>query len=231
MTKKLKCIIVDDEDISRIIIEKFVEKTDFLEVSARCKNAIEAVNVLNNAGCDILFLDVEMPEMSGLELLSSMRKKPQVILVTSKEEYALQAFNLDVCDYILKPAQYPRFLKAVSKAKELLDSDGKSVSSDSIFVKTDGRHVRILYSEIDYVKGAGDYVSMVCGKHTHLVLSTMSNIESVMPNEIFCRVHKSYIVNLSRVTTIEDNTIVVCGEVVPIGQQYRDNFFKKISVL
>lgn len=227
----LRCIIVDDETMARDIITKFIEKTGYLQVVGSCPDAISASELLAHQRCDILFLDVEMPEMSGLDLLTSLRKKPQVILVTSKEEYALQAFNLDVCDYLVKPVHYARFLKAVAKAKELLTLSEKESLQDSLFVKVDGRHVRIMTEEIDMVKGTGDYVTLICGKQHYIVHSTMGNMEEVLPGENFCRIHKSYIVNLRHISAIEENNVVVNGSILPVGAQFREAFFKRVSLM
>jgi DNA-binding LytR/AlgR family response regulator len=227
----LRCIIVDDEEIARNIIERFIEKTGYLRVVGSCPDAISASELLSRERCDILFLDVEMPGMSGLDLLTSLRQKPQVILVTSKEDYALQAFNLDVCDYLVKPVQYARFLRAVSKAKELVPCSEKDTLQDSVFVKVDGRHIRLMVADIDVVKGTGDYVTLICGKQHYIVHSTMSKMEEILPVADFCRVHKSYIVNVKRITAIEENTIVVNGAIFPVGAQFRDGFFKRVSLM
>jgi DNA-binding LytR/AlgR family response regulator len=226
----LRCIIVDDEEMARDIIEQFIIKTGYLSVAGKCSDAISASDLLSREQCDILFLDVEMPEMSGLDLLTSLRHKPQVILVTSKDEYAIDAFNLDVCDYLVKPVLYPRFLKAVSKAREMLSISAKESLGDSVFVKVDGRHIRLMLEDIDVVKGTGDYVTLMCGKQQYIVHATMGKMEDSLPAH-FCRIHKSYIVNIKRITAIEENTVVVNGNLLPVGAQFREGFFKRISMM
>jgi len=232
MNATLKCLIVDDEVLSRKIIEQFVEKTGFITCVKSCANPIEAVEYLSENTCDIIFLDIEMPEMSGLEFIVSLREKPQIILVTSKEEYALKAFDLDVCDYLLKPPVYARFLKAVTKAKEIIQREADlPSSSEFLFVKVDTRIVKIEFNEIDYIKGTGDYVTIYAGKSQYIVHSTMSGIENKLPGNYFVRVHKSYIINLKKISSIEDTTISIAGQIIPIGGIFKNDFYNRLSLL
>ena len=232
MTSTLTCVIVDDEVLSRTIIEQFVEKTGYIQCVKSCANPIEAGQFLSENKCDIIFLDVEMPEMNGLELIVTLREKPQIILVTSKEEYALKAFDLDVCDYILKPPSYSRFLKAVTKAKEIIQHENDlPSSSEFLFVKVDARIIKIDFTEIDFVKGTGDYVTIYTDKKQYIVHSTMSGIENKLPEKYFVRVHKSYIINMRKISSIEDTNIISAGQIIPIGGIFKNDFFKRLSLI
>lgn len=226
----MNCLIVDDDEMSRATIEHYVNQTEFLNLVGVCSNAIEASNVLKKENVDVLFLDVEMPEMSGLELLDAMSNGPKVILITSKEEYAVQAFEYSVTDYLLKPIDYVRFLKAVNKIKGV---SGDVVTSDDkeIFVKSDLKFVKINFDEIEFVEAMADYVVINLASNRHIIHSTMKAIEKKLSEKQFVRVHRSYIVNLKRINAVENSSIVMGEKRVPIGASYKNEFMNKLKIL
>src|SRR5581483_1860247 len=191
----MKCIIVDDNEVARNAVKHCVEKTPFLTLGGIYANPLEALDALKKDKADLLLLDVEMPEMSGMDFIRTFRDIPQVILITSKAEYAAEAFDFNVTDYIVKPVQYPRFLKAVTKAKDMHDSLKKEApESQELFIKVDSRLVQISLKDISVIEALADYVHIYVGKQRHTVLSTMKAIEDKLPKKDFCRIHRSYIV-------------------------------------
>lgn len=171
-TDPLRCMVVDDDELFRSVMEHFIEQHDALRLSASCTSAVEAANVLQREAVDLLFLDVEMPEMSGLELLRNLQQRPQVVLVTGKEDYAVDAFDVEVTDYLLKPVNYARFLKAVERARRTA-APQTAEGPDHVFVKTNGRLVKLGLKEIQYVEAQGDYMLVQTPEERYLVHSTM----------------------------------------------------------
>lgn len=226
----MNCLIVDDDEMSRATIEHYVKQTEFLNLVGVCSNAIEASNVLKKEPVEVLFLDVEMPEMSGLELLDSMSNGPKVILITSKEEYAVQAFEYSVTDYLLKPIDYVRFLKAVNKIKTV-SSDIVTSDENEIFVKSDLKFVKINFDEIQFVEAMADYVVINLATNRHIIHSTMKAIEKKLSEKQFVRVHRSYIVNMKRINAVENSSIVMGEKRVPIGASYKNEFMNKLKIL
>ena len=226
------CVIVDDDAMTRKIIQNLVEETKGLNLVATCSSAIEAANVLREEQEDLLLLDVEMPEMTGLELLESLKVRPQVILITSKEEYAISAFDLDVLDYIVKPVNYPRFLKAVQKAMES-PASGEPVTSapGKLFVKVDHSLVGLDLDEIIMVEAMADYVRIYTPAKRYTVYSSMKGVVAKLPENLFMRVHRSYIVNLSKIESIEDNTVVIGGNLIPVGVTYQKTLMSRLNTL
>lgn len=228
----MNCIIVDDDKISRRIIQNYILKTDFLILIKSCTNAIEAVNILQNEMIQLIFLDVEMPEMNGLEFIKTLEEKPQIILVTAHEKYAVEAFEHNVTDYIVKPISYSRFLKAVTKVKSIYD---KHLNHNSglpyIFVKTDSKLIRINTKDIFYIEALADYVNIITPKEKYVVHSTMKGIESKLPNQLFQRVHRSFIVRLDKINSIDENTLVINDNLIPIGGSYRKKLLTQINLI
>ncbi|MGB3618475.1 MAG: LytTR family DNA-binding domain-containing protein [Catalinimonas sp.] len=227
----MKCMIVDDEESARFALKNFIKQTEFLTLGYECGNAIEALNALQKDQIDLLFLDVEMPEMSGLELLQSLDNLPPVILVASNKEHAADAFEHNVVDYLLKPIQYPRFIRSVMKVRDAQVSISNNPTDDDIFVRTDSKIVKLRYSEILYVEALADYVMINTVNNRHIVHSTMKGMEKKLPIEVFSRVHRSYIVNLSKVEQIKDLHVVLQEKEIPIGASYKDKFMKRLKFL
>lgn len=237
--KKFSCIAVDDSSIQLTLLKNYIQKTPNLELLAIFANPIEAYHFLQKNNIDILLLDIDMPEMSGLDLLKMLKKQPATILITSKTEFALQAFELDAIDYIVKPPEYPRFLKAIQKAIQFLEVEEKeNISSDSgaseIFVKVSGKLIRLPLNEILFIEALSDYVLIHTeDKRQYVVYATMKYFEEKLSAyKQFKRIHRSYIVNMQKVKSIEENQSVLIGEkTLPIGNTYREEFLKNLNKL
>ena len=230
----LRCLVVDDDPLALRIIENCIANTPFLAHVASCESAVAAAEVLRQQPVDLLFLDVEMPLMSGLDLLRTLQHPPLVILITGSKSYAVEAFEYDVLDYVVKPISYARFSQAAQKALETVAArtetpDAAAPDSPFTFVKIDNKLVKVQFEEVEYVEALGDYVHIVTGKNKLIVYSTMRAVEEKFPNALFVRVHRSFIVNLKRVQTIEDNTIIMDSKHIPIGQTYLKEVFQRLN--
>jgi DNA-binding LytR/AlgR family response regulator len=192
----MKCIIIDDDKVSRLVIEKYINKTDFLDLSESFDNAVDAANYFNNKKeVDLIFLDIEMPGMSGVEFLESLDNLPQIIVVSAKEKYALQAIQHDVTDYLLKPVVFSRFLKAVTKANKLFTEELKKESSEGIFIKSSSSSfIRLFYDDILWIEAMENYVVIMTYNQKHTIHFTMKALLNKLPEDKFVRVHRSYIV-------------------------------------
>jgi DNA-binding LytR/AlgR family response regulator len=233
----MNCIIIDDDRLSSRVIEEFVSKTESLEHLQTFSSAVDAINYLrNNFEIDLIFLDIEMPEMSGIDFMESLSTSaPQIIIVSSKEKYALNAFEYDVTDFLLKPVQYSRFLKAINKAfirynKGKVDSKG-----DEIFIKHNSSLVRLKYNDVLWVEALENYVIINTFHEKFTIHFTMKAIEQKLPTSKFSRVHRSFIVNTSSINVIEDNAILIKThdgtKSIPIGKSYKDKLMGDINVI
>lgn len=232
MSESTTCIVTDDDPMSLKIMERFIEKTDGLTCKAYCLSAIEAANILQKEVVDAIFLDVEMPEMSGIELLKSLNQRPKVVLISSKEEYAVPAFDLDVTDYLVKPFEYARFLRAYQKiAQSSKEAKEPKIIPNKLFVKADSVLVGLEIAKITMVEAMADYVRIYVGDKRHTVYSSMKAIEAKLPSDAFVRVHRSYIVNVGMIDTVEDNTVVVAGHLVAVGVTYQKSLMAKLNLL
>lgn len=231
----LNCMIVDDDEMSRLLVTKFVEQTDFLNLTHTLDNTIDASNILigeKNNDIDLVFLDVEMPEMTGLELVKSLKNSYQIIFITSKKDYAIEAFEDSVLDYLVKPIEYTRFLKAVVKAREQREKELKFAEQENhIFVKSDSKFVRIAFDELFFVEALADYVIFNTVKGKFIVHHTMKGIEKRLPISVFSRVHRSFIINRNKINHMEDFNISVSNKMIPIGASYKEAFITKMNVL
>lgn len=239
----MECIIIDDDQVSIKMIQYLIQKTEDLELVRAFEDPIEAINYLNHRPVDLLFLDVEMPGMTGLEMINSLQVKPLVILVSGKSDYALDAFEFDAVDYLLKPVQYGRFAKALAKVRERLqgrqeDGPGKDGSGDElvlkgdfIFVKSDSMLVRVNMSDILWVEALADYIALVTPKKRYVIHSTMKSIQARLPTDKFLRVHRSYIVRLDKIDAIEDNTIIIETKMIPVGGTYRERLMNALDFI
>jgi len=234
MASSLRTLVVDDAPTAQEVLGQYVKRHAGLELVDTCGDAIEATNVLRTADVDLLLLDVEMPEMSGIELVKSMDDPPAVVLVTGSEDYAVEAFELAAVDYLVKPVRYARFVKAVTRVEEQL-SDGESSSSASttntIFLREDGDLVRVDFSDILFVEAKGDYMLVRTESDRHMIHATMKEIEERFPSKAFVRVHRSYLVRIDRIGKIEDDMLFLDGREVPIGPTYRDALLARIESL
>ena len=231
---KLQCLIVDDEPIAQEILESYILKVDFLELVSKCNNALEAMQILHSQTIDILFLDIKMPTLSGLEMLKTLQNQPNVILTTAYSEYALKSYEFNVKDYLLKPIAFERFLKAVNKiaysetdlTKNIFDANSLK---KFIFFKADKKVYKFYFNEILFFEGFGNYVKVhSLSKKTILVLDKLSNLEKNLKSNGFIRVHKSYIINISFVKEISGNRIIINNTEIPIGESYKERFWNEI---
>jgi DNA-binding LytR/AlgR family response regulator len=231
---------VDDEPLALDILQDYIEKIPFLEFCARFENAIEGLNYLNTNDCDLLFLDIQMEELTGIQLLKILDRKPQVILTTAYASYALEGYELNVTDYLLKPIPFDRFLMAANKAWErnqqlltVKEDEADMVISNShndyFFVRTEHRLQRIDFNEILFVEGQGDYLKIVTRKDNLMVLQSFRKMEEVLPPGDFSRIHRSYIVSLDKIDRVEKNRVEIAGHQLPIGETYRDEFFRDLE--
>ena len=242
--RPLRALVVDDDAVSRALLARYVGQHDALQLVATCASAIEAVPLLRADGADVVFLDVEMPEMSGIELVRTLERRPAIVLVTGKAHYAVEAFDVAVADYLLKPVQYARFLLAVERvvrahgAEETPSAGARSPvavppggSRDVLFARIDGRLVRIPLVQVHWVEAKGDYVLLHAPKRRYMVHATMKTMEERLPAEDFVRVHRSHIVRVDRIVDLEDATIVVERDVIPVGASYRDALLACLNTL
>lgn len=237
----MNCIIIDDDKLSRRVLEEFIKKTDFLDLTHSFESAVEAINALKKEEqIDLIFLDIEMPEMTGIDFLESFKNPPQVIIVSSKEKYAIDAFEYDVTDYLLKPVTFARFYKAVDKAQARLAKRSRKekevdTDSDEIFIKKNSSYVRLKYDDILWIEALENYVIVNTYNEKFTIHFTMKSIENKMPESKFKRVHRSYIVNINKINLIEDNTIVIKNhegsKIIPIGKSYKDKLMGDINLI
>ncbi len=225
----LRCLVVDDDPLSVQVVLNCIHNTPFLASAGSHTSPLEAAEALRTQPVDVLFLDVEMPLMSGLDLLRTLQHPPLVVLITSSKDYAVQAFEHAVVDYLVKPVSYARFLQAAQKVLEAATAvptpptDGPIQPTDDpnfTFVKVDNKLVRVAYDEVRYVEALGDYVHIVTGTSKLIVYSTMKAVEEKFPAGRFVRVHRSFIVNVNRIQALEDNALVVETKHIPVGQTY-----------
>ena len=230
---KYKCLVVDDEDFSREVVKQFVSRSENLELLGECANAEDAFVEVRKTEPDIVFLDVEMPGMSGIDLVKELEVIPQVIMITSREEYAVDAFEQGLTDYLVKPINFPRFLKAVDKAVDNIQSDSSPASQNGkdIYVKADSKIVRLDLNNILFVEALSDYVIINTPEKKLIVHSTMKGMEKKLPDSDFARVHRSYIVNMKKIDTIQDMMIIMPNKQIPIGASYKSKFLERLNFL
>ena len=227
----LKVIIIDDDELSRLALKKCVERAEFMEVSAEFSSALTALEVIDDLNCDVILLDIEMPEMTGIEFINQAKNIPQVVIVSSKDEYAAEAFNYDVTDYLVKPIEYPRFLKAALKVKSINEEiTNNNINQDHLFIKKNNTYVRVEFSEIYYIEAYADYVNIHTIDQKFIVLSTMKAIEMRFPQQDFMRIHRSFIVRLDKISSIEENAINIGGKMIPVSRSYRPEFMKRMNI-
>ena len=229
----IKTLLVDDEPLALDILESYVEKLPDLELVGRCENAIDANEVIRSGEVDLVFLDIQMPQMTGIELLKMLPNPPCVVFTTAFAEYAVEGFELNATDYLLKPIAFDRFLKAVNKVKEVIGKKGELKSEEFFFVKADKKLVKIHYDEILYIEGLKDYVIIKKEEGRVIALQTMKSLESKLPDDKFMRVHRSYIINVNKIKAIVGNSIEIIEsgkpKVIPIGKNYKEDLLKIVE--
>lgn len=231
----MRCLIVDDEPLAQQVMEEFAGRVHFLEVVGKCSSATEAIEVLRNASVDLIFLDIHMPRLSGLDFIRSLHNPPQFILVTAYSEYALQGFNVNATDYLMKPVPFDRFLKAVNKAYELYRLRNKTDNTSDppgqkyLLIKSGYQTVKVMMDSILYIEGLKDYVKIFTDSRKPILsLLTMKGLAVSLPATKFLRIHKSYIVATDRITTISRNRVMIGDKWIPVGENYRDEFRKRM---
>ncbi len=233
----IRCLVVDDEPLALDILTDYIGKVPFLELVKATTSAFEALAIVQAGGADLVFLDVQMPELTGIQFLKIINGKCEVVLTTAYPQYALESYELDVLDYLLKPIAFDRFYKAVQKADVASAEAAKPVaepvpaanSHDFIFVKTEHKIQKIYLDDMLYIEGLKDYISIFTPTERVITLQNMKKMEEVLPARRFIRVHKSYIVALDKIESIERSRILIGDKVIPIGDTYRDYFFKLIE--
>jgi len=239
MKDKYNVIIVDDEYLAQKLLQDYVSKVENLQLVAICSNAFEAMEALKSNKVDIMLLDIQMPDLTGLELVRSLDKKPAVIFTTAYSEYAVDAFNLAVSDYLLKPFDFPRFIQAINKAignvkpeeggGEALPPDTVSRSNDFITVKADYKLYKINYDDLLFIEGQHEYVTFHTTQRRITALFALKDLEEILPKDKFVRVHKSYIVSFKHIQDLDKSDVTVAGNKVPVGASYRDLLLARLQ--
>jgi two-component system, LytTR family, response regulator len=230
----IKCLIVEDEPLARNLLKDYVDKIPSLQLIKTCSNALEAMEVLNNQFVDLLFLDIQMPEITGVSFFKALSKKPLVVFTTAYSEYALEGYELDVVDYLLKPITFERFVKAVDKASQRMPKTSTqtsitdTVSSDKfpdfVFVKDGTKLVKVKLDDILYIEGMKDYVTIYTGQQKISSLQRMKAMEDQLPRDKFIRIHHSYIINIAAVESIHKNEVKIGNSLLPVSESYRKDF-------
>ena len=238
MNEKYNVIIVDDEYLARKLLQDYVSKVESLQLVATCSNAFEAMEALTNNTVDIMLLDIQMPDLTGLELVKSLEKKPAVIFTTAYSEYAVDAFNLAVVDYLLKPFDFPRFFQAIRKAIGNVQPKAEeapnqaadiSKSNDFITVKADYKLYKINYDDLLFIEGQHEYVTFHTTQRRITALFALKDLEEMLPKDRFVRVHKSYIVSFKHIQDLDKSDVTVAGNKVPVGASYRDELLSRLQ--
>ncbi|MEO9966890.1 MAG: LytTR family DNA-binding domain-containing protein [Reichenbachiella sp.] len=240
MKNKLRCLIVDDEPLAANVLEKYILRLDHLTLVGKSQNAVEAFNILNAQAIDLMFLDIKMPQITGLEFLRSLRRPPAVIFTTAYRDFALEGFEMSAVDYLLKPISFERFLKAISKIVD--SSSGQSANesaSDSlntldreyIFVREDKRMKKVLLTDILFIESIKDYVKIITKSGPVMTYLKMNYLEEQLPDQLFLRAHKSYIINIQAIQAYGATDIEIEGTVIPIGRHYKQAVHRRLDEL
>ncbi len=227
----IRCLAVDDEAYASEIIANYIKKTPFLELVGTTTNAFEALTLVQNNLVDLVFLDIQMPELSGIQFLKICGEKCKVILTTAYPEYALEGFDLAVVDYLLKPVSYDRFYKAAQKAQVLIDKTSQTSLNDFMFIKGDAKNkfIKIDYKNILYIEGLKNYVSVFTHSQRIITYQALRDLETQLPSPPFYRIHKSYIISTANIKMIDGNIVHIADQSIPIGETYREEFYKIIK--
>ncbi|GAA4334284.1 LytTR family DNA-binding domain-containing protein [Mucilaginibacter gynuensis] len=239
----IRCLVVDDEPLALNILEDYISKMPALQLVKATTNPIESLTLVQDGGIDLVFLDVQMPELTGIQFLKISNGKAKVILTTAYPEYALEGYELDVVDYLLKPIAFDRFYKAVQKAQGVLQPSAKPAApepvqpqqqqqdflNDFIFVKTEHKIQKVYLKDILFIEGLKDYISIFTTAERIITLQNMKKMEDALPEKYFIRVHRSYIVSLNKIDSIERSRIFIGDKIIPVGDTYRDDFFRIVD--
>jgi DNA-binding LytR/AlgR family response regulator len=232
----IRCIAIDDEPLALRQIVGYIKKTPFLELAGQCESALQAIELLENSPVDLMFVDINMPDLSGMEFVKTLENPPKIVFVTAYSEYAVEGFRVDAADYLLKPISYGDFLKSANKVKSLFDAinlkaDKVNSNNDFLFIKSEYKILRINFDDIKYIEGMSEYIRIhLTNARPVMTLLSMKAVDEILPSDRFMRVHRSYIVNLSKISVIERNRIVFDGKVyIPVSDQYKSSFQKYID--
>jgi DNA-binding LytR/AlgR family response regulator len=237
---RINCLIVDDEPIARDILENYCRQLGNLNITGICSDALAAKAILQNQQVDILFLDINMPVLDGISFVKTLRHQPQIIFTTAYKEFAADAFDLAACDYLLKPFSFDRFIIAVDKAAENLKTTTSDISrtentqapkEDFVFVKADGKIYKIQFDDLLYVEAQGNYTKIVISNTSLMPKMPFSGFEDLLPDNLFLRTHRSFIINKSKIDHIEGNRVFIKGTEIPIGSNYKGQFIKELGLL
>ena len=233
---KIKCLAIDDEPLALQQISAYIDRTPFLEKMALCQSAYEAIEFTDQQPVDLMFVDINMPDLNGLDFVKSLKNKPYIIFTTAYSEYALEGFKVDAVDYILKPISYDEFLRSVNKVRERMTataaatSETVTMNKESLFVKSEYKLIRIQLADIKYIESANEYIQIHLETDKPITtLVRLKTIEGELPKDKFMRVHRSFIVNLDKVKVIDRNRIVFDKVYIPVGDQYKDEFQKFVD--
>lgn len=233
----INCVIIDDEPLAREGIANYVREVDFLHLIATCENPVELIKLLDQHPIDLIFLDIQMPKMNGIDFLKIVQKPPMVIITTAFPSYALEGFQLNVLDYLLKPITFDRFFKSANKAKDYYQLTTKPVNpdihkadqvADYFFIKCGSKYEKIRFDDILYVEGMQNYITIYTRKGKYVTLLYLKNLEESLDNKSFIRVHKSYIVSINKIEGIEGNEIFIQSYRIPISRNYREQVIEKV---
>lgn len=231
----IKCIAVEDEPLALDIIKDYISQVPFLKLEGTFNDGISALEYLSSNRADLIFLDIEMGGLTGTQLLKTLQTKPKVIMTTAYRKYAVDAFDLDVTDYLLKPFSFERFLKAVEKACnsviDIRSNSHKGVHKDYFFVKSGYKMLKVNFKDILFIEGLSEYIIIKTATSNIITLQSFKNIEKILPESEFIRIHKSYLVAINKIDSIEGQSLVIAKKELPIGNKYRKKFFEVISML
>lgn len=230
----MKCLVVDDEPLALDILESYIKKVPDLELVGKCSNALEASEFLKNHKVDLMFLDIQMPEITGLEFMRSLSNPPLVVFSTAYSEFAVEGFELNALDYLLKPVAFDRFNKTIERVREYMslkksdEVEAPDLENDHIFIKSNQKQVKLSYDQIFYVEAFADYVKLYTAEKRYITLQTMKNMEQKLPKEKFIRVHRSFIVGLKYITSFNSSEVEIGAVKIPVGKNYKDEFLLKL---
>lgn len=225
----LKCIAIDDEELALELLEDNISKVPFLQLIAKSDNPLEAIELIQEQAIDLVFLDIQMPGLTGLQLINSLTNKPMFILVTAYEKYALEGFNLNVVDYLVKPVSLDRFIQACNKARELHQLKNKAATTKEVeqeyfFINVDYSHLKVVFADVIWIEGFKDYIKIHIKSSSHPVVAriSMKSIEDQLPASKFIRIQKSYIVSINYITAVRKNSVFIGATELPIGENYKE---------
>ena len=232
---EIKCLIVDDEQLARKLLQEYIAKMPNLELAGQCKNPLEAMEVLGKTPVDLMFLDIQMPELTGVEFLKTMQKRPVVIFTTAYSEYALEGYELDIVDYLVKPFSFERFVKAINKASEYIQLKSRpqavnapEASQEFISVHADHKIYKLKLDDIEYIEGLKEYVSYFTKDKRIIALESLKYLEATLPHDRFIRVHKSYIVPINKIKSLDGNQVEIGQKMIPVGRSYKDEVMRVV---